>query len=176
MVPAQTHKTVRLRASIWVIAPVAISLAAAAGGYFAPPPPALDRSRDASALVLAADGSVLRGFLSSDNKWRLPIEPGRVDPLYRRMLIAAEDGRFALHPGIDPVAVLRAAGQLAISGHVVSGASTLTMQVARLLEPHPHSVAGKIREMAEALALERQLTKAQVLGHYMTLVPFGGNL
>src|SRR6516164_1202238 len=149
MVADQAHKTVGLRAPIWVIAAAALFLVtAAAVVYFALPPPALDRSRDASALVLAADGSVLRGFLSSDDKWRLPIEPGRVDPLYRRMLIAAEDGRFALHPGIDPIAVLRAAGQFAMSGHIVSGASTLTMQVARLLKPHPHSVAGKIREMA----------------------------
>src|SRR6516225_9486396 len=108
MSPEQTHKTVRLRASIRVIAAVAISLAAAAAVvYFAAPPPSLDRSRDASALVLAADGSILRGFLSRDGKWRLPVEPDRVAPLYRRMLIAAEDRRFAVHPGVDPIAMLR---------------------------------------------------------------------
>ena len=177
MMPDRTGKILRLPIRIRIIAAVAIFFAAAAAVvYFGLPPPSLDRSRDASALVLAADGSILRGFLSSDNKWRLPVEPDRVDPLYRRMLIAAEDGRFALHPGIDPIAVLRAAGQFAISGHIVSGASTLTMLVARLLERHQRSLAGKVREMAEALALERQLTKEQVLGLYMTLAPFGGNL
>jgi penicillin-binding protein 1C len=144
--------------------------------YLMLPAPSLVRSRDLSALVLASDGSILRGFLSVDGKWRLSIDPDQIDPLYRRMLIAAEDGRFASHLGVDPVAVLRAAGQLVMSGHIVSGASTLTMQVARLLDPHPRSLAAKIGEMAKALALERELSKAQVLGLYLTLAPFGGNL
>ena len=77
------------------------------------PPPALDRSRDLSVLVLARDGSILRGFLTGDGKWRLPVGRDKVDPLYRRMLVAAEDGRFDSHPGVDPLAVLRAVGQLA---------------------------------------------------------------
>ncbi len=144
--------------------------------YLAVPPPSLDRSRSASALVLAADGSILRGFLTADGKWRLPVEPENIDPLYRRMLIAAEDERFSWHPGVDPIAVLRALGQLATSGRIVSGASTLTMQVARLLERHPHSLRAKIGEMASALALERVISKKQVLGLYLSLAPFGGNL
>src|SRR5215469_1219280 len=144
--------------------------------YITLPPPSLERGRDLSALVLASDGSILRGFLSADGKWRLPVEPHQVDPLYRRMLIAAEDRRFASHLGVDPIAVLRAVGQLAISGHIVSGASTLTMQVARLLERHPRSLSAKIGDIAKALALERRLTKEQVLGLYLTLAPFGGNL
>src|ERR1700674_3369497 len=127
------------------------------------PSPSLDRGRSASVLVLASDGSILRGFLTGDGKWRLPVEPDKVDPLYRRMLIAAEDRRFASHIGFDPIAGLRAAGQLAIGGHVVSGASTLTMQVARLLQRHPRSLAAKIGEIADALALERRLSKADVL-------------
>ena len=92
------------------------------------------------------------------------------------MLIAAEDRRFDRHPGVDPLAALRALIQLAISGRVVSGASTLTMQVARLLEPHPRSLSAKLGEMAKALALERRLSKDEVLGLYLTLAPFGGNL
>lgn len=140
------------------------------------PAPSLDRSRNASVLVLAADGSILRGFLTADGKWRLPVEPDQVDPLYRRMLIAVEDRRFTLHPGVDPAAGLRAAGQLAARGHIVSGASTLTMQVARLLEPHRRSLVGKLGEMAKAVALGRQLGKDQVLGLYLSLAPFGGNL
>jgi len=144
--------------------------------YLLLPPPALDRSSSASVLVLAADGSILRGFLTTDGKWRLPVEPDNVDPLYRRMLIAAEDRRFAWHLGVDPLAASRALIQCAISGRVVSGASTLTMQAARLLEPHPRSLLGKLGEMAKALALERLMTKDQVLGLYLTLAPFGGNL
>ncbi len=118
----------------------------------------------------------MRGFLTADGKWRLPIEPDKADPLYRRMLVAAEDSRFAWHPGIDPLAMLRASAQLALSRHIVSGASTLTMQVARLLEPHPRSLPAKFGEMAKALALERRLAKDQVLGLYLALAPFGGNL
>lgn len=148
----------------------------AAGLYLAQSPPALDRSRDLSALVLARDGSILRGFLSTDGKWRLPADPGGVDPLYRRMLVAIEDRRFAAHPGVDPAAVLRAVGQLVLRGHVVSGASTLTMQAVRLLERRRRTVAAKLAEMGEALALQRYLSADQVLGVYMTLAPFGGNL
>jgi len=157
----------------------AVGLLLAAVGiaaWLALPPPSLDRARSASVLVLAADRSILRGFLTADGKWRLPIEPDNVNPLYSRMLIAAEDRRFSRHLGVDPLAGSRAVIQLAISGHVVSGASTLTMQVARLLEPHPRSLVAKFGEMAKALTLERQMSKDQVLGLYLTLVPFGGNL
>ena len=144
--------------------------------FFTLSPPSPDRGRDASVLVLASDGSILRGFLTADGKWRLPIEPEKVDPLYRRMLIATEDARFAWHPGVDPLAVLRASAQFALTGHIVSGASTLTMQVARLLKRHPRSLSAKLGEMAKALALERTLSKDRVLGLYLTLAPFGGNL
>jgi penicillin-binding protein 1C len=160
-----------------VAAAATLLLAATATAvYFTLPAPSLDRRRDASVLVLASDGSILRGFLSADGKWRLPVEPEKVDPLYRRMLIAAEDARFAWHPGVDPLAALRASAQLALSGHIVSGASTLTMQVARLLEFHPRSLPAKLGEMARAVALERVLGKDKVLGLHLSLAPFGGNL
>jgi penicillin-binding protein 1C len=145
-------------------------------GYFALPPPQLDRSKRVSALVLARDGTILRGFLSLDSKWRLPIAASDVDPLYRRMLIATEDRRFESHLGVDPLAVLRAAGQWLAHGHIVSGASTLTMQAVRLLERRPRTIAAKIVESGEALALERRLGKDAILGIYLTLAPFGGNL
>jgi penicillin-binding protein 1C len=147
-----------------------------AGGFFVLPPPSLARSRDLSALVLARDGSILRGFLSGDGKWRLPATPDMVDPLYRHMLIAAEDRRFFAHLGVDPLAALRAAGQLLRRGRIVSGASTLTMQAVRLLERRPRTLVAKLAEMGEALALERRLDKQAVLGLYLTLAPFGGNL
>jgi penicillin-binding protein 1C len=145
-------------------------------GYLCLPPPSLDRGERLSTLVLARDGSILRGFLSADGKWRLPTNIAEVDPLYRRMLIAAEDRRFDEHPGVDPFAVMRAAGQWIAHGHVVSGASTLTMQAVRLLERRPRTLVAKIEESGEALALERRLGKDAILGLYMTLAPFGGNL
>jgi penicillin-binding protein 1C len=160
-----------------VVATAAVLLTAIASAvYLGLSPPALDRGHSGSVLVLASDGSILRGFLTVDGKWRLPVEADKVDPLYRRMLVAAEDSRFAWHPGVDPLAVLRASTQLALSRHIVSGASTLTMQVARLLEPHPRSLLTKLGETVKALALERQVSKDQVLGLYLTLAPFGGNL
>jgi len=165
----------RERPGPWLAAAVAL-IACLVASYFVLPPPVLDRSRSASVLVLAADGSILRGFLTVDGKWRLPIEPEAVDPLYRRMLIAAEDRRFARHPGVDPIAASRALFQLGRSGHIVSGASTLTMQAVRLLEPHPRSLLAKLAEMAKALALERLLSKQEVLSLYLSLAPFGGNL
>src|ERR1700748_3157366 len=97
----------------WALRLSAIIAIAAAAAYFTLLPPSLDRGRDASVLVLAADGSILRGFLTADGKWRLPVAPDKADPLYRRMLVAAEDARFAWHPGIDPLAMFRASAQLA---------------------------------------------------------------
>ncbi|HCK80021.1 MAG TPA: penicillin-binding protein 1C, partial [Candidatus Competibacteraceae bacterium] len=139
------------------------------------PPPA-ERGRQTSTLVLDARGRLLRGFTVADGNWRLPARPEEVDPLYLRMLLAYEDRRFTSHFGIDPLAVARALGQWLRQGRVVSGASTLTMQTARLLEPHPRDVLGKIGEMARALQLERHYDKAEILGFYLTLAPFGGNL
>ena len=98
-------------------------------------PPDLSRLSDLSQLVEDKDGRVLRAFIARDGSWRLPVTLADVDPRFRRMLLAYEDKRFDRHWGVDPLALARAAGQFAIHGHVVSGASTLTMQTARLLEP-----------------------------------------
>ncbi len=155
---------------------LALAVSSLAIGYLLLPPPNLNRSQRLSTLVLARDGSILRGFLSADGKWRLPIGTDQVDPLYRRMLIAAEDQRFEQHLGVDPFAVVRAAGQWAGHGHIVSGASTLTMQAVRLLERRPRTLISKIVESSEALALERRFDKGAILGLYLTLAPFGGNL
>lgn len=139
-------------------------------------PPDLIRLRDSSRLVLASDGSVLRGFTTGSDKWRLPADPSTVDPVYLEMLFAWEDRRFALHPGIDPLAMARAAGQFLRHGRIVSGASTITMQTARLLEPKERTVASKLHEMWRALQLERRFTKEEILAQYLTLAPYGGNL
>lgn len=125
--------------------------------------------------VVARDGSLLRAFPVADGRWRLA--PGPVDPAYLRLLIAFEDRRFYDHAGVDPRAVLRAAWQGLRAGRIISGASTLSMQVARLLEAGPTgTLRGKFRQARVALALERHLTKAQILDLYLRLAPFGGNL
>jgi penicillin-binding protein 1C len=139
-------------------------------------PPDLSRLESVSRVVVDRDSRRLRAYLSADGYRRAASTPSEVDPLYLEMLIAFEDKRFRSHCGVDPLALLRAAWQAARSGYVVSGASTLTMQAARLLEPRPRSFANKLIEMARAIQLERRYTKEEILAIYLTLAPFGGNL
>ncbi|MGQ9366760.1 penicillin-binding protein 1C [Azospirillum sp. ST 5-10] len=139
-------------------------------------PPDLTRYRDRAAEVVDRDGIVLRAFTAADDTWRFAARADEVAPLYRAMLLAYEDKRFSRHWGVDPLAVLRAAAQAAWHGEVVSGASTITMQVARLLEPRPRTLGAKLVEMARAVQLERRFSKDEILAIYLTLAPFGGNL
>ncbi len=141
------------------------------------PPLDLDKARDRSAVVLDREGRLLRPFLTGDGRWKLPVTHQQVDPRYLDMLIAYEDKRFWQHKGVDPLAMVRAAGQSIARGRIVSGGSTLTMQVARLLEPRDsRSLPAKFRQMARAIDLETRLTKHQILDLYLMLAPFGGNL
>lgn len=136
-------------------------------------PPAAERS----VVVLDRDGDLLRPYATAQGRWRLPVGIDDVDPAFVAMLIAYEDARFASHDGVDTRAVLRAGWQLVTNGAVVSGASTLTMQVARLLEPRSErSLAAKLRQIVRARELERTHTKEQILALYLALAPYGGNL
>ena len=132
---------------------------------------------DTSTLVLAHDGRLLRAYTVDDGRWRLPVDPARVDAGYLAMLIAYEDRRFYDHAGVDPLAMARALVQAAVHGRRVSGASTLTMQVARLLEDGATGTwSGKLRQLRVALALERVLSKDEILALYLQRAPMGGNL
>ncbi len=132
---------------------------------------------ETSVEVLDREGRLLRAFTVEDGRWRLATRPDRVDPLYFQMLVTYEDKRFYRHRGVDWLAMARAAGQALRYGEVVSGGSTLTMQVARLLENGTTGeVRGKLRQMRVALALERELSKDQILALYVDRAPFGGNL
>jgi len=140
-------------------------------------PVPLGRDITYSTLVTDKDGRLLRPFITKDGYWRLPVTSKDVDPRYLAMLIAYEDKRFYEHHGVDPKALLRAAWQAATHGHVVSGGSTLTMQVARLLEPRPaRSFTDKLAEMVRAVQIERRLSKQQILDLYLALAPYGGNV
>ena len=131
----------------------------------------------ASPVVLDRSGVLLRAFTTSDGRWRMPVEVQEVDPRYIAMLIAYEDRRFLQHGGIDIYAVVRASLQLLAHGRVVSGASTLTMQVARLLEPRAdRSMSAKLRQMIRAVEIERSRSKSEVLDLYLALAPYGGNI
>jgi penicillin-binding protein 1C len=137
------------------------------------PPLALEMSVE----VLDREGDLLRAYTVADGRWRLALPPDKVDPTYLRMLMAYEDKRFYQHVGVDPRSMTRAVLQAIWNGRVVSGGSTLTMQVARLLEEGTTGkVGGKLRQMRVALALERRLSKDQILQLYLHLAPFGGNL
>ncbi|WGW04714.1 penicillin-binding protein 1C [Tropicibacter oceani] len=123
------------------------------------------------------NGHLLRAYHIEDGLWRMALSADQVDPLFYKMLVAYEDKRFYQHKGVDPQATLRAAWQAVRHGRIVSGASTLTMQVARLLEDGTTGQwQGKLRQVRLALALERRLSKAQILDLYLQLAPYGGNV
>src|SRR5574337_39689 len=137
----------------------------------------INLTAETSTAVVDRNGALLRAFTLPDGRWRLPATARDVDPRYLAMLVACEDRRFYEHDGVDPRALLRAAGQFFAHGHIVSGGSTLSMQVARLIEPRPQrTLAAKLRQIARALEIERAVGKQGVLDHYLTLAPFGGNL
>ncbi|NEX15120.1 MAG: penicillin-binding protein 1C [Halochromatium sp.] len=130
-----------------------------------------------SVQVLDRNGQLLRAFTVDDGRWRLPLSLDEVDPLYRQMLLGYEDRRFWQHAGVDPRALLRAGWQALRYGRIVSGGSTLSMQVVRLRwELSTGSWQDKWRQLGGALALERVATKEQLLEAYLSLAPFGGNL
>ena len=130
-----------------------------------------------STLVVDREGRLLRPYTTPEGRWRLPARRADVDPRFLAMLYAYEDRRFMSHRGVDPLALGRAVWQFIVNGRVVSGASTLTMQVARLLEPRSErSFIAKLRQMVRAIQLERALSKDEILALYLSLAPYGGNL
>jgi penicillin-binding protein 1C len=138
----------------------------------------LAQAREVSTAIVDRNGKLLRAYAMADGRWRLPVDAKTgVDPGYLKLLLAYEDRRFRIHAGVDPFALARAAFQLLIRGHIVSGGSTITMQLARLMEPRrERSVYAKLRQMVRALEIERQMNKDQILDLYLSMAPFGGNL
>jgi penicillin-binding protein 1C len=176
------HDGVGRPRAIRVAAAVAIAILCISGAFTAwvvslgPLP--LAQARQVSTTVVDRNGKLLRAYAMADGRWRLPVDAKTsVDPAYLKLLLTYEDRRFRSHAGVDPLALGRAAFQLVTRGHIVSGGSTITMQLARLMEPrHERSVYAKLRQMVRAIEIERQLTKDQILDLYLALAPFGGNL
>ncbi len=131
---------------------------------------------DQARVVLAEDGTPLWRFADADGVWRYPVTPEQVAPAYLQALLSYEDRWFYQHLGVNPLALGRAAWQNLRGGRVVSGGSTLSMQVARLLDPHSRSFTGKLKQLWRTLQLEWHLSKAQILTLYLNRAPFGGTL
>jgi penicillin-binding protein 1C len=162
--------------SITACAAIAAGLAFAGWIYFLGPVP-LGKDLEYSHVVLDREGRLLRAYATNEGRWRLPVAEEDVDPRFLKLLFAYEDKRFREHPGVDPLALGRAAIQFASRSHIVSGGSTITMQVARLLEPRERrSLGAKLRQVVRALELERAFDKHEILHLYLTLAPYGGNL
>ena len=176
------HDGVRNGRIVRIAAAVAFTIFAVSGAFatwiISLGPLPLAQAREVSTTVVDRNGKLLRAYAMADGRWRLPVDARTgVDPGYLKLLLAYEDRRFYSHSGVDPLALGRAAFQLVSRGHIVSGGSTITMQLARLMEPRrERSVYAKLRQVFRALQIERALNKDQILGLYLALAPFGGNL
>src|SRR5205085_999176 len=156
---------------------LAVAVLMFGGWVYSLGPAPLGESIEFSTLVVDRNGQLLRPYATPDGRWRLPATVKDVDPRYLDLLIAYEDKRFRQHYGVDPLAVMRAALQLVTHGRIVSGGSTITMQVARLLEPRTdRTLLAKLRQAVRAIQLERRLSKDEILTLYLDLAPYGGNL
>jgi len=133
-------------------------------------------SRPAALVVEDRDGEPLRIFLPADGRWRMPVDLEQLPPLLVEALVVCEDRWFRSHPGVNPAAVLRAAVQNVAEGRVVSGASTIPMQLARMADPAPRTLRAKLRESFRALQLDWHLAKDRQLEQYFNLAPYGGNI
>ena len=129
-----------------------------------------------STVVEYRDGKPAYVFLSSDDKWRLRVELERIDPKLVDALVALEDKRFWSHHGVDPVAIVRAALTDIVHARRVSGGSTVSMQLARLLEPRPRTIPNKLVDMFRAVQLDLRLSKREILEQYLSRTPYGENV
>jgi len=119
---------------------------------------------------------VLHSFLSADEKWRMYIEPNEISPLLKKTFLEKEDKYFYYHPGVNPFALARAFFNNVVQGKRTSGASTITMQVVRLLHPRKRTYGNKVIEIIESFQLELSQSKDEILNLYLNLVPYGGNI
>jgi len=163
------------RAAVWLGGLFALLLLAVLlSAWMAPLPQRL--STPGSTVVTYRDGSTAHVFLAPDDRWRVPVALSEVDPAYIDALVRYEDKRFYAHPGVDPLAVIRAVGVNLRYGRVMTGASTLTMQLVRMVEPRPRTLVSKLVEAHRALSLELQLSKEQILAAYLSFAPYGRNI
>ncbi len=133
-------------------------------------------TRSAARVVVDNHGEPLRAFADRLGEWRYPISLDQVSPRYLQALIGYEDRWFYEHAGVNPLSLARAVWQWLRNGRIISGGSTLTMQVARIRYPENRSVPGKLKQIFRALQLEWHYSKAEILTYYINHAPFGGTL
>ena len=165
--PRVGRRPLRWLAGVLVVAGLALAL-----DWWFPLPPA----PQFSPLVLAADGTVLHAYLNPTQKWRMKTELAEITPALQAAIVAKEDRYFRYHFGVNPLAVLHALGRNLLGRGRTTGASTITMQVARLLEPKERTLGNKLLEMLRAVQLEAHYSKAEILQLYLNLVPYGSNV
>ncbi len=129
-----------------------------------------------SKTITDGSGEIIHAFLTPDEKWRMETSLPEISDLLKKTIIAKEDKYFYYHPGVNPGAILRAAAMNLVRGKRTSGASTITMQVARALNPGKRSYTKKLTEMFRAIQLELRYSKEEILQIYLNLVPYGGNI
>ena len=129
-----------------------------------------------STIVTDNKGEVIHAFLTHDQQWRMKTGPGEISPLLRKTILEKEDRYFYRHPGVNPFAMARAFAKNILRGHRTSGASTITMQVARSLEPKRRTYWNKMVEVFRAFQLEWKYSKDEILQLYLNKIPYGGNI
>jgi penicillin-binding protein 1C len=164
----------RRRLAVGVLSLLALVGAGLAAAWLVPLPERL--SSPHSVVIEYRDGTPAHVFLAPDERWRVPTRTQDIDPAYLRALLALEDKRFRYHPGVDPLAVGRAVFSNVTKGRRVSGASTLTMQLVRVLEPRPRTLFSKVIESFRAVQLELRMSKEDILAAYLQFVPYGRNV
>ncbi len=171
-----TRKALRLLVAAALLLPVVATAAFLLAWYSHPFP--IDRLRQwpASPVVTDAKGNRLFSVVGRDEQWRYPVRLADVSPWLIQATIATEDQRFYRHRGVDPWAVLRAVGQNLSARRVVSGASTLDMQLCRMMDNRPRTPRAKVVESFRALQLDRAAHKQEILELYLNIAPYGGNV
>lgn len=131
---------------------------------------------DYSKMVYSSENKLLFATLNTSDKWRMKSNLDEITPILQKTIVEKEDQYFWIHPGINPISFVRAVFNNIIKGKRTSGASTITMQVARLLEPKERTYLSKIKEVFRAFQLEWHYSKKEILQMYLNLAPYGGNI
>ncbi|MBV4360090.1 penicillin-binding protein 1C [Pinibacter aurantiacus] len=162
----------RKRLLKWLAAPVSLLTLFFALNFVFPLPDHIEYST----IITDDKGEVIHAFLTKDEKWRMKTELNEISPLLRKTIVHKEDKNFYYHPGVDGIAMARAFVKNIFRMKRTSGASTITMQVARALEPKRRTYFNKVIEMFRAVQLETKYSKDEILQMYLNLVPYGSNI